>query len=923
VIRALRGYISSRVSRRLFVLFVLCAFLPLAAIAIVSLLQVRSLLQQQGETRLVSTAKAYGMTLFERLVLAHELALAAAVKGSVPTGNSMEVRNFRALAIVDETGAGKTLLGTPHGNPLAPEALQRLALGKPVVRVSGGAAMPTIEVIAALNTRPARYALAELRPDFLWGPADELPTATDFCVMEERWSTPLYCSAPMPGAFKGETRWVRDRETYRSKSWTQFMRAGFGTPDWTIIASQPEAYHLAKASEFGQVYVPVVLLALLLATWLTIRQSRDIVEPMEKLADRARGVARQDFSTRLDLDRADEFGSLAVAFNQMSQLLGRQFASLTALSEIDRMILATQDTAEVVRTVLRRLVEVTAADCVTLTLFDQDDPDHARTYFLPPDDAEGGMLRHEMTADERAHLQQLASAEWVRVDSSTEGYLAHARTLGIASAFVQPIAWRGKVCGAIVVGRRQPQPASEDEMQATRELGDRVAVAVSSAWRDQQLYTQSHFDVVTGAPNRLLFTDRLDLEVVRSRREGLTFALLFVDLDHFKNVNDSYGHSVGDAVLREAATRIATCIRATDSLARLGGDEFTVLLTNLGNPQEAWLISETIVTAMSREFVVGEQRCFLSASIGIASYPADGETAEDLLKCADTAMYRAKAGGRGQSVFYEQRMNEEAVARVSLDRDLRVALERGELAVHYQPQWDMASGAIVGAEALVRWNHPVRGMISPGRFIALAEESGFIEQLGQWITLQACRDMQSWRAQGLAIGHVSVNVSPRQFRRRALVDFFRQAVHDTRLPAHCLQIEITEGLLVDRGEHVEAMLHELAAMGHRIALDDFGTGFSSMAYLKRFPVHVIKIDRAFVEGLDRTTDSEAIVAAIIAMSHALGKIVVAEGVETAEQATHLRRLRCDVGQGFLLSPAVPASAFIALARHQPTVEALG
>jgi diguanylate cyclase (GGDEF)-like protein len=757
--------------------------------------------------------------------------------------------------------------------------------------------------------------VAQLRPDFLWGPGDELPTATDFCVMAERGRTPIHCSAAMPQALRGEPRWVRDGEAYRSRSWTQFMGAGFGTSDWIVVAAQPESHQLARAAEFGRLYVPIVVLALLLVLWVTIRQSRDITEPMARLTRRAQGVAENDFTTRLDLDRKDEFGALALAFDQMTEMLGRQFASLRALSEIDRLILTTQDTSDVVRTVLHRLGEVTAADCVSLTLYDHDDNDHARTYYLDASRGEGtAMRRQELTARDRAQLDTAGGAEWVSLAEGEHpgAYLDHVRAQGMASAFVQPIAWRGAVCGAIVIGHRSARRATDEEREGTRELADRVAVAISSAWRDQQLYLQSHFDAVTGAPNRLLFKDRLALEIVRSQREGLVFALLFIDLDHFKNVNDSFGHTAGDAVLREATARIGSCVRASDTLARLGGDEFTVLLTNLAHPQEAWHVAEAIVAALSREYIVGESRCFLSASMGIASYPADGASAEELLKSADTAMYRAKASGRGQAVFYEQRMNDEAVARVSLDRDLRIALEREQLVLHFQPQWDLRTGAIVGAEALVRWNHPERGLILPGRFIALAEESGFIEPLGQWIIQEACRQMSAWRAMGLALDHVSVNVSPRQFRRRGLVDFIRTTAHEARLPPQCLQIEVTEGLLVDRGEAVEGMLHELAAMGHRIALDDFGTGFSSMAYLKRFPVHSIKIDRAFIDGLERSADSEAIVSAIIAMSRALGKTVVAEGVETDEQAALLRSLQCDQAQGFLMSPAIPAAEFGAL-----------
>jgi diguanylate cyclase len=434
-------------------------------------------------------------------------------------------------------------------------------------------------------------------------------------------------------------------------------------------------------------------------------------------------------------------------------------------------------------------------------------------------------------------------------------------------------------------------------------------VAVSSARRDEQLYLQAHFDPLTGAPNRLLFKDRLQLEIARSQREGQIFALLFIDLDHFKGVNDSFGHSMGDLVLREAAARISRCVRASDTVSRLGGDEFTVMLTNLHHPQEAWLISEAIIASLSKEFQIGKQQCFLSASIGIASYPADGAGPEELLKSADTAMYRAKAGGRAQVVFFEERMNEEAVARLTLDNDLRVAIERNELVMHYQPQVDLASGDIVAAEALVRWKHPTRGLISPLRFIPLAEESGYIERLGQWAMEQSCAQMARWRESGLDIEHVAVNVSPRQFRKRDLVVFIQRCIAQEGLPAKCLEIEITEGLLLDRGEAVEGMLRELAAAGHGIALDDFGTGFSSMSYLKRFPVSTIKIDRVFVEGLGAEGDSEAIIAAIIAMSHALGKKVIAEGVETDAQAAVLRRLGCDRIQGFVVSAALAAEDF--------------
>jgi diguanylate cyclase (GGDEF)-like protein len=921
------------VARRLFVVFVLSAFLPLAAIALLSLVQVRDLLLQQGDLRLSASAKSYGMTLFERSLLAADLATAVGSSGAPALSpDSLVPKTFRSLAVFSG-GNVRLLLGGLQAPVLNEEARERLATGKPVVIVTEDA---HVLLFAPFTARGGGFAGGELWPDFIWGPAEELPALTDFCILQDVSHLPLHCSSAvgedavssigstLEGTL-GAGSWKRGDERYRARWWTQFMRAGLGTPDWIVIASQPEGRQLVRAVEFQQHYIPVVLLAVVLVIWLTIRQSRNIVEPVQQLAERARGIAKSDFSTRLDLKREDEFGELGGAFDQMSDRLGRQFASLTALSEIDRLILATEDTTQITRTVLHRMDQLLSADTVSVTLFENDSPGNARTYFRPQAARDTmSMERHNASEPERQELSSNPAGLAVAIDTlaALPAYLAPLRNEGMAKAFVQPILWRGAVCGALSLGYRDRAHAIlQDDRQQARELADRVAVAVSSAWRDEQLYRQAHFDTLTLLPNRSLFNDRLEREIARSQREGLSFALLFVDLDHFKNVNDSFGHGTGDEVLREASRRIAACLRETDTVARLGGDEFTVIATRLGHPQEAWLISESIVESLSREFRLGERQAFLSASIGIASYPADGNTAEALLRAADTAMYRAKSGGRAQAVFFEERMNAEALARVTLDRDLRAAIERGELTLHYQPQYDLRTGAIRGAEALVRWQHPVHGLISPARFIPLAEESGFIEHIGRWTLERACAQMRDWRAEGLPLETVSVNVSPRQFRKRSLIDFIRRCTSEAGLPPACLDIEITEGLLLDRVEAVENLLHEIAAAGHGIALDDFGTGFSSMSYLKRLPVTIIKIDRVFVDGLDKSADAEAIVAAIIAMTHALGKTVIAEGVETTGQLAALKRLGCDQIQGFHISPALPPAEFVALLRARLGVPA--
>jgi diguanylate cyclase len=918
--------LRSRVARGLFVLFVLSALVPLMVLAVFSLTQVRTLLLQQGDARLAAMAKSYGMTVFERLLVASDVAYSAgATAREAAQRDSMATKVFRSLATVTDRRT-IPLIGSPPVLSLDPDVAARVAYGKPALVVTREA-----RLFLAVPHGEDRYVLGELNPDYLWGALDEFPALTEFCVLQERSRIVLFCSAPeardvlrvdlsRPGA---TIAWKRGEEPMRTRAWSHFMRATLGTEDWMVLASQTEAHQLRGSLEFERTYALAVILALLLVTWFTVRKSRDIVGPVTRLADHARRLADNDYRARVDIAQDDEFGELAAAFNHMTKRVGQQVASLTTLSEVDRLILATQDTTQVVRSVLHRMDAVVAADQLALMLIDKDNGDYALTFFRPPQDT-GSMVmeRAPISEHERRALQDEEGIRRVALAGAqpTPGYLAALRTRGMAVAYVQPMVWRGEVCGAVALGFLDPDTQLDaDDRRHVAEIADRVAVAVSSAWRDEKLYQQTHFDTLTGLPNRMLFNDRLGREIARGQRESHPFALLFIDLDHFKNVNDSFGHSLGDEVLREAGRRIQRCVRESDTVSRLGGDEFTVLLTRLNHPQEAWLIGESIVQSLSQEFQLGEHHCFLSASVGISSFPADGSSPEELMKSADTAMYRAKAGGRAQAVFFEERMNREAVARMTMDRDLRAAIERGELLLHYQPQIDLRTGAIRSAEALVRWQHPTRGLVSPMRFIPLAEESGFIDQIGRWTLQQACKQMAEWRRAGLPVESVAVNVSPRQFRRRALWDYIRMSVEAAGLPPSCLEIEITEGMLMDQGAQVEEMLSQIAGAGHRIALDDFGTGFSSMSYLKRLPVSTIKIDRAFVDGMQEGADSEAIVAAIIAMSHALGKSVIAEGVETELQERLLRKLGCDEAQGFLYAQALPVGEFAALVRSRGAV----
>lgn len=923
MIPTIKGLLTGRLARQVFVMFAVSALVPLAAMAVLSLDQVRAILLEQGEKRLAATAKTYAMAVFERMLLARDFALAAAARPeSAAALDAVARRMFTSWAAFDSRGRAVGP-ATPALPALATEQRERLDQGKPVVIVTAAGAAVRVSLLVASPAEEGGVVVGDLSPEYLWGGAEQFPVATDFCVHEEGSRTVLYCpvagTAGAIGAVEAAStrsaiasvRWLLGDEPQRAVAWGQFLRAGFGTPDWIFVASQPESFQLLPAREFRQVYVPVVALALLLIAWFTIRQSRSILEPVQKLAERARAVARNDFGARLDMKRADEFGELAGAFDHMSAKLGSQFATITALAEIDRLILATLDTDQVVRTTLRRLREIVPAEALAIALFDRHAAGQALTYLGTGPAGDPEILVTKRTEEEaRRILEGRGTAgRWLAQDDEWPGFLGSLRDRGARMAYLHPIVWRDSLCGALAIGWREAPTAGREDEQVAREFADRIAVAVSSAWRDEQLYLQAHFDALTGLPNRLLFRDRLEREMVRCQRESGRLSVLFIDLDNFKSVNDSWGHNAGDEVLQEAARRITGCVRGSDTVSRLGGDEFTVLLTRIQQPQQASLVAGQIEAALAAELRAAGHPAYLSASIGIASYPGDGESAEELLQNADTAMYRAKGSGRGAVVYFEERMNAEALARLTLDRDLRAALERGEFALHYQPVVEIATGRVRSAEALLRWNHPTRGMIPPAHFISIAEESGLIEPIGRLVIAQTCRQAGLWRQAGLALEHVSFNVSPRQFRRGDLASFLDECIALNGIPASMLEIEITEGLLVEQADVARKVLGSLAAKGVRIALDDFGTGFSSMAYLTQFPVDTIKIDRMFVAGLGITADAEAIVSAIVAMSQALGKRVVAEGAETEEQLGFLRRLGCGFVQGHILSPALSPHEF--------------
>jgi diguanylate cyclase (GGDEF)-like protein len=526
------------------------------------------------------------------------------------------------------------------------------------------------------------------------------------------------------------------------------------------------------------------------------------------------------------------------------------------------------------------------------------------------------------------HFGKLEEAAFVRLYllGAVDLAVLIAAFLAIRAQLVRPLVRLTEASGEIAAERYAARSGyrSRDEVGQLAAAFDRMAdqterhvrkIAADLAERERyqdELSRQATHDALTGLANRSLLDDRLKQAIARAERSGNLVAVLFIDLDYFKYVNDSLGHAVGDELLKAVAAAVSGCVRDIDTVARPGGDEFVLVLADVHSEDDALTTMSRVLEAVSREYLVAGHELHVNCSIGASLYPRDGRDAVALLKNADTAMYRAKEGGRNRGQFYLEEMNARLGERLSLERLLRHALERGELLLNYQPQVDLRTGAIVGAEALIRWQQPELGLVPPDKFIPIAEETGLIVPIGEWVLQTACAQAGAWRAAGLPQIRLAVNLSAAQFRHKRLGESIRQALRANRLKPDSLELEITESMIMHDPAGTIRLLEELKAIGVRIAVDDFGTGYSSLGYLKRFPIDVLKIDQSFVRGIANNRSDAAIARTVINLARSLYLHTVAEGVETAEQADLLHAWTCDEAQGYHFSRPLAAEDFTAL-----------
>jgi diguanylate cyclase (GGDEF)-like protein len=652
----------------------------------------------------------------------------------------------------------------------------------------------------------------------------------------------------------------------------------------------------------------VFALSLLVIYALAIRLQSLISHPIRDVANTARTIASEKtYNLRVPQHTNDEIGDLIMAFNHM----------LSEIQERDESLLRQQDRLE--KEVAKRTAELAktndelalAAKISTLGYWGYDvakreftfNDQYYSLHFATAKQVGGYQMSYEDFASRFVHpedTQRISDHIQLELDSNEADFVVETEIRTLCTD------------GSMRWMRIRFKSLIDDQGHKFKLTG--VSQDITEKKRSEEMiWQQANFDPLTGLPNRRMFQDRLEHEIKKSHRDESPLALMFIDLDKFKEVNDTMGHDKGDILLTEAAQRIAGCVRESDTVARLGGDEFTVILSEIDDTKNIERIAQAIINALVAPFQLGEETAFVSASIGITLFPNDAANLEMLMSNADQAMYASKSAGRNRFSYFTHSLQEAALNRMHLINDLRGALSGDQFRLHYHPIVELSSGNICKAEALIRWEHPTRGLISPADFIFLAEESGMIAEIGDWVFKEAVREVHLLRTTYHPEFQISVNKSPIQFRNDDR--YFQEWLPHLQklgLPGNCITIEITEGLLLDATVGVQTKLLDLRDAGIQVALDDFGTGYSSLSYLKKFDIDYIKIDRSFVRNLTATSDDMALCEAIIVMAHKLGLKVIAEGIETTTQRHLLAAAGCDFGQGHLFAHPLPSHEFEAL-----------
>jgi len=913
---------SSRMGKRIAWVLGLCAAVPLVLFAFAAARETSLARAETDERRLTGVSSLYADVIRSRIGVAETIVETFTVN-DIGADSSLlrhEVTNsraFKSVVVVNRDGLladGETTLRPSAAQSLALEAGQTILM--PVTL--DGQLTGTFMVRPVNSAGVGKLAYFEMAPDWLWKDLKNLSNIA-VAVIDADGKVLHSPTALAPDTshmfaehitLSGERGGSLDTLSWQDggAEWRGMLKhvplvnERITTVPWGVVAFTPEVAFFARSKAIWAL-LPLVLVALLLCVLVAARYlANGYLAALRELRVGLPGLQARRFEP-LPAVGADEPRELIENFNRSAANLQEQFHALETLGEIDKLLLGSADLENVLEGILSRVQAVTHCHCVGITLRDADAPGRGRVYLASNGLTDLPVNRVELDDDMLTTLiAESRGLTIARCEETRHSFLKPLKEIGAEFFWVWPVNVAERVEAILAVGYREAPAADPYLARSGSQFAERLAVALSKSARDERLYRQAHYDPLTSLPNRILFRDRLAQEIANATAGLSRGALLYIDLDHFKRVNDSVGHSAGDQLLTIVAQRLRSCVKEGDTVARLGGDEFTVILRNVADPAFARTVAERIIESLQLPVNIGGRDHFVCASIGITLFPDDGSAIDDVMRNADTAMYRAKDLGRSCTMFFDPHMN--AKVTVPTETGLHRALRRREFSLFYQPQFTVTTGALAGLEALIRWQTPRDGMRQPSEFVPAAEESGLIIDIGGWVLDAACAQLASWRDQNIAPPRLALNVSAQQLKHIEFPKLVRRALDKYGLAPALLELELTESVFAD--EAAGATLERLHQLGVHLALDDFGTGYSSLSYLRQYPIGTVKIDRTFLEEVPQNPASATLVETIVVMAHALGKRVVAEGIETAEQLEFLRERRCDIAQGFYLARPLAA-----------------
>jgi diguanylate cyclase (GGDEF)-like protein len=929
-------FLKSKIAQRIALILFLAAFIPTALITGLTHNTVDKLVTSHSHEKLVAASKNYALTTFSNLMFARSRLFV--VSATIDSSNLALPQDFedynKAMfnslllitsegQILDKTGDAKYYAQAQHKNAVI-AAIKEAEPGRAkllVLAASVNNAKPIISLILPRNKNTAidTLLIAELNPNYLWGDVADYPSDIGVCAYQIDGNSKkrLFCSAEENPVFKGST------QPENLGDWELFLRGELQDNAWSFVVKRQ---YLVSGSPLGNFlssygYIGAAVFSLLLVALLSLMQIRRTMVPLERLIEGTRSISKGEF-TQVEVEGKSEFAELADSFNGMSANIKRQLDTLQSLSAIDREMASNLDVNQLIHQVIARTQSLLPGAIVSVTCLDEVSDTETQCSISISDNISLVSPRITILNQEIEAIKNYGSGQFGQYPKlSSFAHEAFLAKLGAKYFWIMPIFWQSEMTAFLSIASEVALPQDDPSWSEIRELAGRIGIAISSQEREDQLLVQAQYDNLTGLPNRILLQDRLQQAMEHSNRSGETFWLAFIDLDRFKFINDSLGHKAGDELLVEVAKRLEHAVRDTDTVARFGGDEFIVILQGGIDDSLRMGILNRLIQALEAPFIIDGNEIITTCSAGVSVYPTDARSADVLLSNADIAMYRAKELGKNNFQFFTQLMNEKVADRLRLETHLRKALELNELEVFYQPKINLYTKQIVGMEALIRWNSKALGFISPVNFIPLAEETGLIVPIGEWVLKTACAQAVAWQVAGLGSLQMAVNLSARQFGQKNLLKSITDILQETGLDPRQLELELTESMIMNDAEGAKKTLQSIKSLGINLSIDDFGTGYSSLSYLKNLPVDTLKIDKSFIDDIVLQSDEAPIVASIIVLAKNLKLKVVAEGVETYEQVKYLSAHHCDEIQGYYFSKPATAKAIELLLKTEEMLEA--